>query len=420
LHLQGRWDRQQFINPAALLCLAIALLAGENGLCTTAYLFAFAVWLDPQPTLFKRLLTLVPYAIVSFIWLGFYKFANFGAHGSGMYTDPLTAPLAYVGALVERMPILLEAHFSALPVSLEELRMPGWLQAIFLAISAAMIWPVLRQSASARFFLTGLLVSLLPVCAAKPEDRLLVFSSFAAMGLVASTLVYWFGRSEKHWTTTLGRGISVIMLVVHLVCSPLSFVANYALPAMALNRITVQPALSMPVTAADAGRDVVLLNPPVVAAAFFQAWVRLDQDLPIARNTWILASGMHPLSITRLDDHALLLAPQAGFLDTPNDWYIRSPLQPLSVGQTIDQGNMLVTVKSLTRDGRPAQVEFRFTESLDSDNLRLLRWEETGSGLFAEGHWTDWTPPAPGETATLSLDIGNKLMSASTRSKQLN
>src|SRR5690606_24169357 len=25
LHLQGRWDRQQFINPAALLCLAIAL-----------------------------------------------------------------------------------------------------------------------------------------------------------------------------------------------------------------------------------------------------------------------------------------------------------------------------------------------------------------------------------------------------------
>ncbi len=416
LHLQGRWDRNQWLVTPALLCFSVTLLAGENGFSTTAYLFAFALWLDPQKTFFKRLLTLVPYTIVSVIWLGFYKWASFGAHGSGMYIDPITAPLQYLNALQERMPLLLEAHLSGLPISLEETRMPGPLRAIFLAIAAALIWPALKQSASARFFLTGLLVSLLPVCAAKPEDRLLVFSSFAAMGLVASAMIYWFGRVEQTLVTRVARAITVLMLFIHLVCSPVAFIANYQLPAMALHRITTQPALSMPVTADDAERDVVLLNPPVVAAAFFHAWVRMGNDLPVARNSWILASGMHPLKVTRTDDKTLLLEPQAGFLDTANDWYIRSPEKQFVVGETIDQGRMQATIVQLTSDGRPSQVEFRFADSLDSDRLRVMRWQDTSKGIFAEGHWVDWTPPALGVTETLQLNMAGKLMSASTKS----
>lgn len=419
LHLRGRLDHRQWLVVPAVLCFGITLLAGENGFSTTAYLFAFALWLDPQSGVIKRLLTLVPYGIISVIWLGFYKWANFGAHGSGMYIDPVTAPAQYLQALMQRMPLLLEAHFSALPISLEETRMSGSLRAAFLAVAGLLIWPALRQSASTRFFLTGLLVSLLPVCAAKPEDRLLVFSSFAAMGLVASTMIYWFSRVERTLVTRVAQAIAVLMLFVHLLCSPVAFVANYQLPAMALQRITTAPALSMPVTADDAGRDVVLLNPPVVAAAFFQAWVRLGNDLPVARNSWVLASGSLPLKVTRSADNALLLEPQAGFLDTANDWYIRSPEKKIAAGTVFDQGRMQAAILKLTGDGRPAQVEFRFADSLDSGQVRLMRWQDTSQGMFAEGRWVDWTPPVVGGSETLILNMQGKLMSASTKSRSL-
>jgi hypothetical protein len=172
----------------------------------------------------------------------------------------------------------------------------------------------------------------------------------------------------------------------------------------------------MPVTAEDAERDVVLLNPPVVAAAFFHAWVRMGNDLPVARNSWVLASGMQPLKVTRTGDNTLLLEPQVGFLDTANDWYIRAPEKKFVVGESIDLGRMQATIVQLTRDGRPSQVEFRFAESLDSDRLRVMRWQDTSQGIFAEGHWVDWTPPALGVTETLQLNMAGKLLSASTKS----
>lgn len=415
LHWQGRIDRGRAWVPSAVLAFAVALLAGENGFSSTAYLFAFAVCLDPQPTLWRRLWTLAPYALVSLAWLTFYKRNDFGAHHSGMYIDPFTAPHLFLAALFERMPTLLEAHLSALPVSLDELRMPGPLRALFLLTAAVLIWPVVRRFASARFFLTGLLLSLLPVCAAKPEDRLLIFSSFAAMGLLASALIYWQVVAAPGRLRSVARIVAVIMLFVHLVLSPLTFVANYQLPAMALDRITVQPALSLPVGEADRDRDIVLLNPPVVAAAFFQTWVRLYRDLPLPRNTWILASGMSELTVTAQDAHTLLLEPKQGFLNTANDWYIRAPDATLSVGQSFDQGNLVARVRSLTADGRPQQVEFRFAEALNSERLRLFRWEQTGTGLFEAGCWVEWSPPAPGQSAVLALDLSRKLMSASTK-----
>ncbi len=417
LHLRGRLDQGREWVPAAIFCFAVALLAGENAFATTAYLFAFAVWLDPHQTFWRRLLTLAPYAMVSLVWLGFYKLAGFGAHHSGMYVDPFTAPLQYFGLLLERMPLLLEAHFSALPVSLDELRMPGYLRALFLLAAAWLLWPVVKAVPAARFFATGLLLSLLPVCAAKPEDRLLIFSSFSAMGLLAVAIIYWRTSAPKGIATSLANMVGAAMLFIHLVLSPITFVANYQLPAMALERITVRPALSLPISEADRERDVVLLNPPVVAAAFFQTGVRLYNDLPLPRNQWILAPGMADLRITALDEHTLLLEPQLGFMNTANDWYIRSPATKLAEGQQFDQGNMIVTVRSLTTDGRPAQVEFRFAEALGSDKLRLFRWQQTGNGLLEEGQWQAWTPPAVGQTATLSVDLSQKLMSASTKNR---
>src|SRR5262249_42397225 len=81
----------------SVLMLALSLSAGEMGLATVAYLFSYALIVD-RDGIRARLLRLLPHGGVLGAWALIYRLGNFGAHGSGLYVDPLRDSLGFAGS----------------------------------------------------------------------------------------------------------------------------------------------------------------------------------------------------------------------------------------------------------------------------------------------------------------------------------
>ena len=105
------WKPGVVLGPG---CLVVALLSAEYAIVTLAYLMAYTAFLDHRD-LKNRFLSLSPYLAVLIIWMVIYKVAGFGSLGSGFYTDPLSEPLLFLAAVVDRLPVLFAVQFATLP-----------------------------------------------------------------------------------------------------------------------------------------------------------------------------------------------------------------------------------------------------------------------------------------------------------------
>jgi hypothetical protein len=90
---------------------------------------------------------------------------------------------------------------------------------------------------------------------------------------------------------------------------------------------------------------------------------------------------------------SLLITPQGGFLAHPLDRLLASPERSFSVGERIERPDYVVELRSLTPDGRPQQVAFRFLHPLESYAYRWFYWQ--GIKLM------EFVPPGIGESMTL-------------------
>ena len=187
------WRPGTWLAPALF---AAALLGGESALAVTGYLFAHALFIDEGP-LARRLARLWPYAVLSVAWLVAYKALGYGTSGGSMYLNPLDEPAGYLRALVERLPVLLAAQLG-LSLSDAWLVLPAsarvvayGLALLWLAVFGVVLAPVWRRVPACRFWALGAVLSLPPVCATFPMDRLLVFAGVGAMAAVALVLAEW-------------------------------------------------------------------------------------------------------------------------------------------------------------------------------------------------------------------------------------
>ena len=171
-----RW-RGDGWRPGALLApplLLLGLLSNEGALATAAYLFAYALFLD-RGTWRGRLLSLMPCALVCVAWLVAYRQMGYGAVGSGMYIDPGATPLRFLRAAAERAPVLLlgqwliasDLRFS---MSLSSAHAMWFVALGFLSALAVILAPLVKRDAVARFWLTGMLLSV-PVFLHGLSDR---------------------------------------------------------------------------------------------------------------------------------------------------------------------------------------------------------------------------------------------------------
>ena len=396
-HDMWRREGRRWAGILAVVLWTLCLLSKEAGIATSAYLFAYALWID-KGTLTQRFLTLVPYGIVLVVWRVVRDLLGYGVAHLGFYVDPLTDTGQFLTALVERYPVYLLGQWG-IPSDLSVLIAPllgspfWWIAVGYSCLLALLFWPLVRRDRLSRFFVTGMLLSVIPICATFPNDRLLMFVGLGAMGLLVRFWYATFAADGPRPKLALWRivavPVAVIFILLHVVLAP-------PMLYMRANGMKFMDPLYIR-TAFDAlieQQDLVVVNSPITMLAGYSLLQYEYEDMPSPRALRILAPGYNPMVVRRIDERTLEIEPETGYLHFL-DQLFRNRQNPLALGEEVRIARM--TAKVLTiEDGRPKNVAFRFDAPLEDAALRWLR--------FHKGEYIEWSPPAVGEEVILRTD----------------
>lgn len=403
-----RWRRDRW-RPGAVagpLLLALSLLSKEAGVATCAYLLSHALFLD-HGTWRRRVVALLPYICVVVIWRLVCVYHGYGVWGTGFYVDPGVEPSRYLVAVLERVPILLLGQW-LLPPS--DLYMVGSVMgaipfysvgaALLLVLIGMVVIPQLPWNPTTRFWAVGMMLSLLPICAAFSGDRLLGFVGLGGAALMAQFLEHTLRATHTVSLVSSGRlrrfatkTTVVLFVAVHIVLAPIALALHAGMP-MGPPSLLRNVEVRVPMDRSVERQSVVVVTAPVPIFAAFLQGRRALEGLPIPAHTRVLAPYQFAsVEVCRTDAQTLVIRPSLGFLAVPFDRLARNLKHPMSLGQRVELTGMTVTVTALTEDGRPAEATFRFSVPLEDNSLRWLNWKDDTFRTF--------TPPAVGETVVL-------------------
>lgn len=393
------WTYGAFLGPALL---ALSLLAKEAGVAITGFLFAYAIFLER--TGWRRgLLSLWPYAVVVIVWRALWTYLGYGLWAMGPYVDPLAEPLRYLGHLVYRAPILLLGQWALPPSDLAIIlgddgrRVLLWIAVVFLVAMTMIFVPVLRRDRIARFWATGMALSIFPPCATFSSDRSLFFIGLGAMGLLVRFLGLMYGRvdtSPARSTWRIPAKVLVgVFVLAHGIVAPIMFPLRAAYP-LGSKKFLQQCLVLTPMDESVEKQDVVIVNAPIVMHALYMSIIRELNGLPVPRRTRSLAPGFTGVTVHRPDARTLIARPVGGFLGWEADQLMRGPHMPMPLGHRIELTGMTIEITELTADKRPAEVTFTFGVPLEDPSLRWLQWKE--------GEFIPFIPPAVGQTISLA------------------
>lgn len=360
------------------LCLLLSLGAGELGIATAGYLLAYALFLD-RASFGQRIAALVPHGAVLLSWALVYRHGGFGAHGSGYYHEPLREPLAFLRACAEHIPRLLLGQWT--PFAAEQSPTP-LLRALALLVTALLpllLFPIVRRDPVARFFAGGATLSLVPIAATGPMNRLLFFVGVSSMGLLGLGLraLIEAARDPRRAiaTRSAAGGSAGVLLAMHLVLAPAQAFAVLAYQASVSDR-QLRAIASVPADAALAAQDLVLLNCPDFAyAGMAIAPVKAAQRAPIARRLRALTATASAMRLARPDAYTLEATLDPGLFSDELSRYFRSRELAFRVGDRVELPGWSIEILALGPHGDPDRVRYRFEQPLEHPSLRFLRWD---------------------------------------------
>jgi len=342
-------------------------------------------------------------------WVLIYKLGNFGSHGSGFYMDPLHDPLGFAGSFCQRAAFLLMGQWSPLPAEMSMANAPSSsaffhlsvFSFVVAAIVAVLFIPLLVRDRMARFWGLGAMLSLLPIGAVGPENRLLGFVGLGSMALLAQLTQALFAGSFVAPVPRVWKGFAwtatMLLLLIHLIAAPLLGIARIAYQSNVNSRMERAMA-SVPSDPQIASQDLVLINPPdhiYLVTAILS--VKQLENLPTPRHMRALSNG-GTLEVTRVGPRSLRVRFPDGFFPTAFSRYLRSPSELFSVGQHFELPILSVVVEALDAQGDPAQVLYEFPVPLENPSLRWMSWQD--------GVYVPWTPPAISHAQTFSPERG--------------
>jgi hypothetical protein len=386
LHLAWDRTRRPILLGAALVALAGALGAGEASIGALGYVAAWELASEGKAWR-SRVAALLPHAAVVAAWRALYALGHFGTRSSAIYLDPVRQPLDFLAALPERFVLLVAAQWFQAPVDVWLLfssagqRRLAWVAAGLALCVALLVRDLVTRNRAARFWLLGMVLSLVPVCAAFPMERLLLFPGVGAFGVLALLLEE---RGVWPWPRTPAghgwrRASAVLLLVLHLpVAAGLLFVRTALLEAYG-EFFSLGARLSPAATGAQTFVYVNGNDFPVV----YTYLIRLVDDPAAApRRVALLSSALTRSRVLREDLHTLVVTSRDGFLADQLDRLLaRAPLR-FAVGERVSRPDYEVVVRTLTEDLRPLQVAFRFRRPLEDPGYRFLQWEKGGVASF--------------------------------------
>jgi hypothetical protein len=396
-----RWQNEGRLSSGvtAAAMFIVALLTGEAAVAYGAFVFAWAVTLHPGSAR-QRVISVVPGFVIGILWLFLYRKFEFGTVASGLYVNPVGEPLEFLGAVAERIPLFLAAVFgtsstelSAFANEIERQRLWWWSVGTVVPVCLA-LFPTLRRDRLLQFWGLAAMVSLLPLCAATPIDRVLLITTVASHGLLARfleltwpALTRWRSPDEisndeiPHGSRLVRFGGTVVLwvLVVQNLITPVWMlplrIATLRVLGERQETAATSPALDQPLK----GRQVVLVNPPDMFYGLTLPRIRSLNGLENPEHVRVLATGLVPLRLERTGDRTLVLKPGGPFLNRAfAELYRRDPL---TVGWERELTGMHVRVLDLDEDDQPAAINFEFDETLESAELLWVEWRD---GQFVE------------------------------------
>jgi hypothetical protein len=399
---RDNWRPGMFAGPVLLVA---SLLSAEAGISTCAYLAAHMLFIDCG-TWRKRIAAMIPYVAVVVIWRFLWTYLGYGMENMDGYVDPLSEPLRFISAVKNNAPFLLLGQWTPVPSDIANM-LPPWYwiplwrwTLIFLVLLAFVFTPLLRRNRTARFWAAGMLLSVLPICATFPSDRLLTFVGIGAMGLVAQLLFAVFGKTEWRPKLILWRipavSLAVIFILAHLIIAPPALMfraANLMMP----KKFTEKLMITGPLDNSVENQDLVIVNPPVAFVVMTSFLVWESDDHPMPRHLRVLTSSLfRPVKIHRPDANTIVVQPEYGYYALIFDALFRDKKHPFSVGDRVELIGMTVEVIELTSDNRPAEAAFTFAVPLEDPSLRWLQYKD--------GSFIPFTPPAIGENVILQSE----------------
>ena len=404
LWAHDRWRRGAWKPGAALgpLLLALALASGEMGLGTIAYLVAHALFLD-RGSPARRAAALAPHGAVLAIWFVIYRTLGYGVEGSAMYLDPASSPLAYLRALPQRAAFDLLGQWTPIPADAGPFLSSNaqnvlWIVALVaIAIVAWALVPLLRRDALARFWGLGMVLSLAPITATSPSNRLLMFVGLGGMGLLAQFLVGVFRSAEwlpraRAWRACV-RGLAWAFVATHLLAGPLGLAFGSVTTRM-LGESEKAAAATIPADPEIAGQDLVIVNAPdYLIYVVHIPTLKYLAGQPYARRMRALAPTPVRLAVHRVDERALDIRMDGGLFAGPLGGLFRDDQHPFRTGDRVELTGLTVTVLDATSDGNVLEARFEFSVPLEDASLRWVRWDDGG--------YIPFRPPPVGRTVQL-------------------
>ena len=396
-----RWRRGKAWRWAVTgsVSLAAALASGELALATAGYLVAYALFLDGAGKS-RSLASLLPYGGVLSAWAILYRWGGFGTAGSGLYIDPVRDPWEFFRAAVERVPFLLLGQWSPILADWGPALSPGsarilWVVAV--ALIAVLVFAFGRQIArerEARFWCVGMCLSLIPIAATFPSNRLLLFVGLGAMPLLARFLAEVFSLdSPRPVGSSFRRGLAVGLIGVHLVLAPLAAPVS-AWSVTIFGEPMVRAITSLPEDPNLAKQDLVIVNAPdyLLFVSNIPTLLALE-GRPLPRRVRGLAIAPSPVRVTRLDDRTVRVRIDKGLFSGMLGRLFRGEQRPMEPHQVIELDGMSATLVELGKGGSPVEVDYRFARVLEDPSLRWVRWS---NGMFVP-----FALPVPSESIDL-------------------
>jgi hypothetical protein len=398
-----RW-RQKAWNIGAVvapLCLALSLLSGEAGLSINGYLLAYAIFFE-QASLHERMTSLIPYGVVMFFWTLTYVLLGCGIEGMAFYTDPLRETLPYIVKLYERIPVFMLGQLGFPPVVYYTFwpEMMRWAGMVFCGLLILVFFPVLRRDRIARFWATGMIISILPISAVWPHDRNLLFMGIGAMGLLACwfnhfSRIPWREKSQL-WRISV-RTMMVLFIIIHGLLAPL------ALPLTSSIMARFQQKVEMAAAGLPSGPEYEDARLISVNAPNYLFYVHNIAHMRAVQGQYThlraLTVGKTPLLVTRLDENSIKITADGGTLIDIDRGFRIYQYATSYPGQSVKQFDVVVEVLEVS-DGKPSAAIFRFSEPLDNSHYLWFNWKDdtyipfslpqVGRTVSVEGARFDW------------------------------
>lgn len=400
---RDRWRPGTVLGP---LSLALALVCSEQMVAIAGYLVAYEIVLH-RVALRQRVLALTPFAVLIVGWYVGRASLGYGSVGTGSYTDPISEPIAFVGAALQRIPILAHSQLGALPADLWEVvfvrRELTWLMVAlgvaFLAVVGLAFARLLRTDPVARFWALGMGLALVTVCGAHPNDRHLLLVGIGGSALVARFLGAWIERRDPEQPDVLPRRGStvaaIVLFVIHGVLAPIALPIRARIPG-SVNRGVARIDALVPSDPALARQDLVIVSVPFKYLCNFASVVRRSNGGVSPQRWRCLGVTPDDVVVSRPDARTLLLRPALGYLRFFEDTNVRARRVPFAAGDRVELPDLAIEVRAVTADARPAEIEVRFAVPLEDPSLRWVAWRD--------GAYRAFVPPPVGGSVTLPAE----------------